>query len=287
MTDQVQTDEQTNGADIASLGTRAIEYLRSSERDGAKAGGMAIYCLFQAWHSVIFNAKVTDKNGHTVEQESFTLAEYVNPDNVPYNENNTKNIKLMAARTIAVMSRVFGITEPNAAEKQLLIRSLPVVQYLARMDYDLTDVTLSKRNNLCVPFEAMNAAPDASKATANELKRYDAMIGESWEIDGKGGNSLAQLSRMATPKKERASQAASSDADKGASFVASAKLVTACVQRLMNEDAEDDMPSPNEDARVALFDLMITLTGYFAADPLGTVEDQEAAIEEAKAKANA
>lgn len=268
----MNTQEQdANVIDVASIGRKAVELWKSSDRDGAKAEGLAIFALFQAHFTLTFEAVVTNKKGEVEEQESFDLAEYhAKP---PKNVNGTKNIKLMAARTCAVMNKVFGIPQPTNADKQRLIRAMSAVNFLVQQGYDESQISLSKRNNLVVPFPVMNDAP-ADDAAENDKKRYAAMEGETWEIDGKQGNSLAELNRRAKPKIERAAQTPAQQ-DKGATFVASIKFVDATLQQLLDMEAADDMPAPTNDMRKALFELYARLGGYFEVDPMEDEQEEQ------------
>lgn len=256
-----------NTVDVASIGRKAVELWKSSDKDGAKAEGLAIFALFQAWHTMTFHASITDKKGEVELAESFDLAEYINRDSEnTVNANGSKNIKLLNARTHAISDKVFGISKPTNADKQRITRALNAVLFLVNQGYDETHVTLSKRNNLVVPYPVMNDAP-AADAAENEKKKYAAMEGETWEIDGKQGNSLSELQRRAKPKGDsRAPQSGSSD--KGQSFVNSIKFVSATIQSFLDEKAADDMPAPNKETRKELFELQQRLVAYFQADPV-------------------
>lgn len=273
--------EHLSNNEIASIGRKAVELWKSSDRDGAKAEGLAIFALYQAFFTMTFNASVTDKKGEVEVAESFDLAEYVNRDSENLtNANGTKNVKLLNARTCAVSDKVFGIANPTNADKQRIARAMTAVLFLVNSGYNETHVSLSKRNNLVVPFPVMNDAP-ADDASENEKTRYASLEGATWEIDGKQGNSLAELQRRAKPKADPRSPQ-SQNSDKGASFVASIKFVSATLQSFLDEKAADDMPAPNQETRKELFELMNRLQGYFTADPM---EDNKKATAKNKAAA--
>lgn len=259
---KTNTDNMNNVQDIASIGRKAVTLWKS----GDKGDALAIYALSQAWFTMTFNAKVTNGKTGVVEDEcSFDLEEYCNV--TPMNENHTKNTKLMNARTHAVIFKLFGIETKDVtpAHKQRIQRAVSAVQNLVRLGYTETDITLSRRNNLCVPYQVMHDEPD-EKATDNQRKLYNAMCGESHEIDSTKGNSLAELSRRVAPVIKR--EAATGNGEKGSSFIASIKLVNSVMQRLMDENAPEDMPAPDDTMRAEMFSLQATLAKYFAADPM-------------------
>lgn len=267
-------DAAVNVVDVGSIGRRAVELWKSSDRDGSKAEGLAIFALFQAWHTMTFNASVVDKKGAIEIAESFDLAEYINRDSRHVqNSNGTKNIKLLNARTHSIADKVFGISKPTNADKQRINRALTAVLFLANEGYDETQVQLSKRNNLVVPFPAMNDEP-GDDASDNDKKIYASMEGETWEITGKQGNSLAELQRRAKPKGD-SRQGSTGNSDKGQSFVTSIKFVSATIQSFLDEKAADDMPAPNKDTRKELFELQQRLAAYFKADPIEEVKSNK------------
>lgn len=266
---QVANEPATN----SSFSEYGIEAVKAWQR-GTKALGtgdqMAVYALAHAWEETSFLAVVTDRKGVIESQFNFDLEDYVSKPLT--NENGTRDNKATNARTVAICSTVFGLKADDIDQsiKQRINRALEVVQYIMAQGFAATDLEISKGGRISVPYVCLNDEPDKEEASKNELKQWEAMKGETVELDGKKGHTIAELQRRARPKPDR--HATAQTANKGAEFLASVAFVTVSLQHLMDEKTKSDMPAPNKAARKALFDLNTVLGTYFTADP---VEENE------------
>lgn len=270
------TAQETN-ANFADLGRKAAEAWRVGDREHGKGDALAVYALFNAHFTKTFQCKVLDKKGNTILEDTFELEDYISRKGC-VKADGTRDNKLLNARTNAVALEVFGLQEAQVtnAIKQRIQRALSVVAYFIRMGYDETNVELSRRNELMVPYPAM-VSPPGDSASTNEQTRYKAMEGERIALDGKEGMTLAALNRRANPPVERhATVDSGNKADRGAEFVASVKFTRNILSKFMDENADDDMPALNSDARNALWELQTVLASYFEADPFEE-EKKEAA----------
>jgi hypothetical protein len=262
------TTELNNAPDFASIGRMAVNDWQSADKSNGKGDARAIYALFLAYQTATFTAVIQTK-GEPDETFSFDLREYIETE-PKANANGTRNIKAVAARTNAVAEKVFGIAKPDNAFKQRMQRAIKVVAFFVREGFDESNVSLNKRGELVVPYVAMHDEPK-EEAGEKALKQYRAMEGETINLDGKDGDSIAELTRRATPKKERTANA-TGDTSKGAAFVASVVMVKNTMRAIMAVDGDDakadGVPSPNEAVRKEMYDLLSVLTSYFQADPL-------------------
>lgn len=272
------TIEQQNN-DVADYGRKAIEAWKSSDREGGKGDSLAVFALAQAWPVMQFTAVIEDKKGKTQETDSFDLADHYHDRNTRQNDGS-RNIKLVAARTRAIIQRVFGVDieemdKPQAAamKQRVIQRSLSVVADLFRLGYDETNISLNRHNQLEVPFPLMNNEP-GDKATDNERKTYNALAETTVALDGKGRNSMAELRKRIKPVETRAAEQGKAP-DKGQALSDATKFVTASIQSLMSEDATDDMPALNETRRNELHALFTVLGGYFTADPVEVKKEEK------------
>ena len=262
--------DNTNTIDIAALGAKAVQSWKAGDRENGKGDSLATFALINAWATTTFVATVKAvKKSDDDEVNSFDLAEHYNNTGCT-NANGTKNVKLIAARTKAISEKVFGIADPDNAFKQRLARTLEVVANVFRLGYDETNFTLNDKNQLRVPYPLLNAEPD-DKASENERNMYDMLSDSVVALDGKNKNSMAELSRQVKPKIERSAKEGATP-DKGASFLASVKFVSATITAVMGENAPDDMPAPTDEVRKEMHALFLALGDYFTADP---VEDDQ------------
>lgn len=277
---KISTDtvDQSN-VNVAELGRKAAALWNSSERDGQKGDAFACVALFTAYHTMNFQAVVTGKKGEIEQTIDFDLDDYANKQCT--SANGQRDNKATLARTVAVFTKVFGITEPNAAQKQRLMRTMKRVIALAAAGYDETQIKLSGKGFLQVPYPVMHDEPkdDADERAIRDWKNNN---GDFETLNGKDGMSLASLDRRIAPKGDSRS-AQSATASKGVEFTAAVQFVTTTVARLMDENADDDMPAPNEEVRKLLWSNLQTLQSYFKADPIEVKEDKNAKGKNAKA----
>jgi glutaredoxin len=194
------------------------------------------------------------------------------------NENGTRDNKATNARTVAICKTVFGINadEVDQSIKQRITRALEVVQYIMGAGFAASDLEISKSGRISVPYVCLNDEPDKEEASKNELKQWEAMKGETVELDGKKGHTIAELQRRARPKPDR--HATANTPNKGAEFLASINFVRETLSRLMDEKAGDNEPAPNKEMRKQLFDLNSVLAAYFDADPMEEEEEEKKVV---------
>lgn len=235
---------------------------------GTKALGigdqMAVFALAHAWDEVTFLAIINDRKGNFEKQFSFDLIDYVTKE--VKNEDGSRDNKGTLARTTAICKRVFGIEVPDASIKQRINRALEVVKYIMGQGFAATDLEISTTGRISVPYTCLNDPP-AEDASKNELKTWEVYKGETVELDGKKGHTIAELQRRARPKPANKG-AQGADASRGASFVSSVSFVSATLKSLMDEKADAKMPAPNNDAKKLMFDLKTQLDAFFTADPM-------------------
>lgn len=269
------TVENEINNDVSVLGAKAVALWKQ----GDKGDAVATYCLWQAHHMVTFQAFIKDKKGSIIETITFDLHD-MNRHSVNYrdcrNEDGSRNVKAVNARTIEVASRIFGLTEPTVAQKQRIDRALEIVAGFERLNLKQEDVTLSNRNELVVPYVVMNAEPDKEKATTNELNAYERLRDSNTALDGKDGQSLAALKRRLTPPKTKGADERSTT-DKVVSFVNSVKFIGA-VMVARNDDtgenkAADDIPAFSGPIKNDLWNLYQSLGAYFEADPMADIQE--------------
>lgn len=264
MTDTIENN------DVSQLGQKAV----SLWKQGDKGDAVATYCLWIAHHQVTFQALVKDKKGHTVETLTFDLHD-MNRHSANYrdcrNEDGSRNVKAVNARTIEVASRIFGLAEPTVAQKQRIDRALEIVAGFERLNLNMEDVTLSNRNELVVPYVVMNAEPDPDKSSTNEMNAYERLRDSYTALDGKDGQSLAALKRRLSPPKAKGADDRSSS-DRVVTFVNSVKFIGAVMVARNDESGEnnaaDDIPAFSGQIKSDLWNLYQSLGAYFEADPI-------------------
>lgn len=269
------TNANETNNDVSALGQKAV----SLWRQGDKGDAVATYCLWLAHHQVTFQTNVLDRKGSIVETLTFDLHD-MNRHSANYrdciNEDGSRNIKAIAARTIEVASRIFGLAEPTVAQKQRIDRALELVAGFERLNLALEDVTLSNRNELVVPYVVMNAEPDKDKASTNEVNAYERLRDSTTALDGKDGQSLAALKRRLSPPKTKGADDRSSS-DKVVTFVNSVKFIGAVMVARNDESGEnnaaDDIPAFSGAIKGDLWNLYQSLGAYFESDPM--TEEQE------------
>lgn len=254
-----------NTNDILALGQKAVANWRKGEQGDA----IAVYVLNRAWHSIIFQAIVEDRKGDTIEEISFTLADFANR-NAPQwrNPDGTRNNKANNAAFHSIAERVFGIEAPTPALKQRIMRALKIVEGLARL-YGPEAITLNSRNQLVVPYVALNDEP-AADASEREKKVYAALADGTETLDSKEGRSLAALARRLSPPKKKGNDERKSPSE---SYRAALVFIKERTVALMNEDAPDDQPAPSNDLRELMYETQAALAAYFEADPMEKEEE--------------
>lgn len=260
--EQIQTIVNT---DIQSLGAKAVDAWKSSERNGAKGDALSIVALFEAYHTLTFVARVHDKKGHLESETSFDLSDYIDERGVT-KLDGTKDKKLVGARLEAIAEKVFGVKQPDQNLKNRILRSLKSVGYLASR-FDIDDVKLSKRNELMIPYVALHDAPDADAGT-NEIKKYEIMSDQLIALDGKEGNTLAALSRKANPPKKREVNQTDAKIDQGQAFTSSIKFALAMMPRIIGTEEDGSEFTASEELRKTMFELQTQLAAYFDIDPI-------------------
>lgn len=268
------TDITIENNDVSALGQKAVALWKQ----GDKGDAVATFCLWTAHHTVTFQANVTDKKGAILETITFDLCD-MNRHSTHYrdcrNEDGSRNVKAVNARTLEVASRIFGLSEPNAAQKQRIDRALEIVAGFERINLPQDAVSLSNRNELIVPYVVMNAEPDPEKASTNERNAYERLRDSTTALDGKDGQSLAALKRrLAPPVTKGADQRKT--ADRVVSFLSSVKFVSAAMVARNDPESEnkaaDDIPAFSGAIKSDLWTLYQSLGAYFAADPMEAEE---------------
>lgn len=267
---KTMTEQLENTVDVADLGKKAVGLWRQ----GDKGDAVATYCLWLAHHQITFQCDVVDRKGSIEETLTFDLNE-MNRHSAAYrdlhNENGSRNIKAIAARTIEVASRIFGLAEPTVAQKQRIDRALEMVAGFERLNLPLEAITLSNRNELCVPYVVMNAEPDPEKASTNEVNAYERLRDSTTALDGKDGQSLAALKRRLSPPKAKGADQ-NGKANRVVEFVNSVKFIGAVMNARNDETGEnkaaDDIPAFSGAIKGDLWNLYQSLGAYFEADPM-------------------
>lgn len=263
------SNEQETNNSVLSYGSDAVKAWERGTKALGTGDQLAVYALAHAWEETVFIAKIMDRKG-TVEKEfDFDLQDYVTIE--PKNEDGSRNNKETKARTDAVCLQVFGLTSDKVDQgiKQRINRALEVIKFIFGQGYQASDLEISKTGRISVPYKCLNDAP-AEDASKNEVKTWAAMQGETVELDGKKGHTIAELQRRAKPKPLR--NAGAANPDKGAELRASISFVTATMAHLLAGNADKNVPAPNKEMRKLLFDLNTTLAAYFTADPVETGE---------------
>ena len=257
-------------SEAATLGRKAVAKWNTGERDLGQGDAMATAALFYAWHTMNFQAKITDKRtGAVTDTLDFDLHDYhTRPCN---KEDGSRDNKMTLARTEAVASAVFGI-EPDKltnAFKMRINRAMVRVAYLCSLGFDETHVKLSQRGHLQVPYTVMHDEP-ASDADERAIRDYNNNKGDFETLDGKDGQSLAALDRRAKPKETRTAQ--NTQASRAVEFAASVNFLNTTLKAINDPTGEtkgsDVVNAFNNDLRAHLFELQNQLAIYFKADPM-------------------
>lgn len=266
----------SNNTVATELGAKAAQAWDKSASSGDAGDALAINALYLASRTMTFTAEVERKKEDIIEKLDFDFNDWMTP---LFNADGSKDTRAMAARTSAVVLRVFGMTEVNGATRVRIERTKKIADYLAKRhafmedDAYATAVTM-KGNKLVVPHAAVHTEPKPD-ASDNEIAIYDAMKDKPCTLDGKNNASLAQLGRRATPPKE--TRHATVATDKGNSLNASVDYLTAIVRQLNSVDAECEVALDNA-MREKLYFLVNGLATYFEADPIeGELEARKAA----------
>lgn len=261
------TKINTNTAETFTYGKEAARRWNLSSEHGDAGDANAIVALVHAQRVLSFDATVERKKEDTAEAFDFDILSFAEPY---WNSDGSKDTRKMSARTAALASRLFDISDVTNATKQRIARTVKCAIYIlnacaAMTDEELFEAVTLKANKLVVPFELVRSEPSET-ATDNEKRVHQAMIGSPLVLDGKDKASLAELSRRANPPK--ANRAAGDNKESGASFNASVKYVTAIVQQQLNTEADEADVGLNTEARRELFKLANYIAAYFSADPM-------------------
>lgn len=274
------TELQNN--DVSEMGAKAVALWKQ----GDKGDAIATYALWIAHHTITFQATVKGDKKTPDETITFDLNE-ANRHSPAYrdihNDNGSRNIKHINARTLEIASRVFGLTDPTVAQKQRIDRALELVAGFERCALSLEAITLSNRNELVVPYVLMNAAPNPDKASTNEINAYERLRDSMTALDGKNGQSLAALKRNMTPPKPKG---ANDDRnDKGVAFVASVIMLNTVLEARNDAECEnsaaDNIPAFTGSVKAKLWNLYTQLGVYFENDPIAETDNQEVPFTEA------
>jgi hypothetical protein len=255
-----------NNANAVSLGMQAAAKWNSSQNAGDAGDALAITAMYYAARTMSFSATVERKKEGVTETVDFDLDDLASP---LYNADGSKDTKAMAARTLAMANKLFGVTTLSNAMKQRIGRSLKAALYLSQRHALMDDdayfaAVVMKGSKVVVPYAAVHASP-AVDASDNDKAVYEAMSDKACTLDGKNGASVAELLRRANPPK--ATRAAGDSKDEGATLKGSVQYVHAVMLQQIAATDECDI-ALGEERRKELYALMTTLTAYFAADPV-------------------
>lgn len=273
----MENNINTNVADTLTIGKEAARFWGLSVKHGESGDANAIVALVHAQRFVTFTATVERKKEETDETFDFDVLSLVDSY---WNNDGSKDIRKMSARTATLAKRLFGIEELNNAIKTRLARCIRVAVYLlnslsALTDEQLVEAVRLEKGKLVVPYGLVAPEP-GEDASAKEKAVYQSMRNESIALDGKEGMSIAELSRRANPPKSN--RAASNDKTSGASFTASLDMVIAVVSQQLNEDAPETDVGLSNELRRKLFALSQSIASYFQLDPLEDDEMQPEAV---------
>lgn len=264
----------TNNDAAITFGKDAAKNWATAQSKGDAGDALATCALYLAHYTMTFTATVSRKGSDIDETIDFTVADLASP---LFNADGSKDIKAMAARTATLAKRVFEIDTLNNAIKTRLSRCIERAIYLANAIGDVDDfadkVTI-KANKLVVPYGLVHEAPVEGVDSDNDIAVHDAMKDKLVSLDGKNGNSLAELSKRARPK--ATPRAATAPANKGDSLVESVKFVHAIMLQQIDPAADETDVALSSDLRRMLFDLQVTLGAYFVADPIEGEEKKAA-----------
>ena len=260
--------------DVAAKGLEAVK----NWKIGEKGDAIATYCLWVAHNTMTFQTTVKGGKNEADTVLTFDLCEANRHSSKGYrdihNENGSRNIKHINARTLEVASRIFGLTEPTVAQKQRIDRALEIVAGLERRGLSLESISLSSRNELVVPYVTMTAEPNPDKASTNEINAYERLRDSSTALDGKNGQSLAALKRNLTPPKTKG---ANDDRnDKGVAYVASLLMLKSVLKARNDETFEntaaDNIPAFTGAIKLHHWEILIELQKLFENDPIEEIE---------------
>lgn len=274
--------DRSNINTTVEIGKEAARLWNLSIERGDQGDANAIVALVHAQRFVTFTATVERKNGSEpiMEDFDFSVVDCANPY---HNNDGSKDVRKMAARTAALALRLFGISELSNAIKTRLARCIKSAVYLINSlaslgDDELLESVRVQAGKLVIPYGLVSDEPKED-ASAKEKLAYAKLADMPISLDGKDGMSLAQLGKRANPPK--ANRAAGEQKDKGASFGASIDFVTAVVRQWNQPDAETDS-APNRELEQKLFALSQEIAAYFVANP---VAEDELRSEEPEAAA--
>lgn len=266
----------TNNEAAITFGKDAAKNWATAQSKGDAGDALATCALYLAHYTMTFTATVARKGSDIDETVDFTVADLATP---LFNADGSKDIKAMAARTATLAKRVFEIDTLNNAIKTRLSRCIERAIYLANAIGDVDDfadkVTI-KANKLVVPYGLVHEAPVVGVDSDNEIAIHDAMKDKAVSLDGKNGNSLAELSKRARPKATPRAAAATDDKSKAASLAESVKFVHAIMLQQIDPSADETDVALSSDLRRMLFELQTTVAAYFTVDPIEGEEKKAA-----------
>ena len=202
-----------------------------------------------------------DKSGDIVYGPMFIGLDHAFNPNLEPRDSAGKEIRAAKTEIIRlVASLVFGIDDATKADDQFIRRVVQGARVLVA-NLDTADIELSPKGYLRAPLGVMKDAPDADKAKESEIEAYEASKDKLITLDG-GANTTARLLQRLAPKPEPRTPQPAHD-DDGASFVASLKLVLACVQSFTGAEGECDI-APTKAIESLMHDIMLASQVYFA-----------------------
>lgn len=254
---------------------QAMEYAKtagnafvSAEKNDAKGEAYAIAALVASWDSFELSYTVERKKDEYDAPVTILVSQVMDKT---FNRDGTEDKKATGARKLALAKQLFGIEEPSNAHLSKINRALMAARYLV---HHKADVTI-KAGKLTIPYGLVEAAPKDNASSKAKLQ-YEMMKDKPVSLDGKEGMSLSALRARATaqfPVNKRASR--TNTKDTGTTLVASIKLVRATLESQLADNGESNV-ALTDSLRRELYMLTQSAAAYFAADPIGDIEDNAA-----------
>jgi hypothetical protein len=187
----------SNTPDTLALGRSAWSSLQTAGKEMGKFNAKATYVLLQAYNTVLFECVVTPRSK---DETPYVLSFGLDTFHAEYDKSS--NVE-KGAMICAVTSKLFGESDPTPNQRQSLLAVIKTSTALAEKLDDASEVTLSARGHLTIPYKIMHAEP-AEDAKQSEINRYKAMKDTDLVLDEpQGDNSYAEMVRRLKPKTAR------------------------------------------------------------------------------------
>jgi hypothetical protein len=266
------TADLANAPAYLEHGVKAISAFRRGEKADNEGTAYGVYALCQAWPTAIFSARAVDKDGnHIATWDGFDLPDYVNRETEMPKAPDGKMIRtLQTAAFEVVMLKVFGLKPEDLTPriKTNVLRTMDLAKDIMAK-FDSTDIELTSKGALRVPYQAVYAEPTGDKVSDSDIEEYENNVGNMVPLDKPTGpKSLANLRKMVKPAPVKRdsddNQGAIELAKEGAKTLSSSLSFITGIIHSWSVESDETKIAPTPDLEAKAWTLKLVLDKYWA-----------------------